>query len=129
MPAAQRGPSSAALSQEYLWILHSLGQTGFGSGISAFPSVHVGLATFNALFAWEYSRRLGILAFVYPGLIQASSVYLGWHYAIDGYAAIIVTALIYAGTRQMIPAGQTKSKTAYFPKQKLPVPAGSAVAG
>jgi hypothetical protein len=97
-------PNSSAAYQDYLWTLHSAGQTGLGSGISAFPSVHVALAMFNALFAWEYSRRLGLLAFAYAALIQASSVYLGWHYAIDGYAAIIVTALIYAAMRRMTPA-------------------------
>jgi membrane-associated phospholipid phosphatase len=118
---------SAASYQQYLWMLHSLGQTGFGSGISAFPSVHVGLATFNALFVWEYDRRLGILAFAYAALIEMSSVYLGWHYAIDGYAAAMATVLIYAATRQMIPDGKTASETAYFPKQKLAAPAGSAV--
>jgi hypothetical protein len=124
-----RWPESAASYQEYLWVLHSLGQTGFGSGISAFPSVHVGLAIFNALFVWEYSRRLGILAFAYAGLIEASSVYLGWHYAIDGYAAALVTVLIYVAMRQMIPDGKTATQTADPPRQKLGVPAGSAVAG
>jgi hypothetical protein len=96
-------PNSSAAYQDYLWTLHSAGQTGFGSGISAFPSVHVALAMFNALFVWEYSRRFGLLAFAYVALILASSVYLGWHYAIDGYAAIIVTALIYTATRRMKP--------------------------
>jgi membrane-associated phospholipid phosphatase len=115
--------------QDYLWMLHSLGQTGFGSGISAFPSVHVGLAVFNALFAWEYSRRLGILAFAYAGLIEVTSVYLGWHYAIDGYAAAIVTVLIYAATRQMIADGRTATQAADAPRGKLAVPAGSVVAG
>ena len=122
-------PESAASYQEYLWMLHSLGQTGFGSGISAFPSVHVGLAVFNALFAWEYSRRLGILAFAYAGLIEVTSVYLGWHYAIDGYAAAIVTVLIYAATRQMIADGRTATQAADAPRGKLAVPAGSVVAG
>lgn len=96
-------PNSAAAYQDYLWTLHSAGQTGFGSGISAFPSVHVALAMFNALFVWEYSRRLGLLAFAYVALIQASSVYLGWHYAIDGYVAAVLTVLIYAATRRMMP--------------------------
>jgi hypothetical protein len=102
-------PNSSAAYQNYLWTLHSAGQTGFGSGISAFPSVHVALAMFNALFVWEYSRRLGLLAFAYVALIQASSVYLGWHYAIDGYAAIIVTALIHAATRRMMPTGNARA--------------------
>ena len=110
---------SAASYQQYLWMLHSAGQTGFGSGISAFPSVHVGLATFNALFVWEYSRRLGVLAFVYVGLVELSSVFLGWHYAIDGYAAAIGAGLIYVVMRQLLPADQGAIKAALSTKAGL----------
>lgn len=91
--------SSAYAFQAYLWDLHEKGEAGFGSGISAFPSIHVGLIMLNALFVNLYSRALGLLAFLYVGLIQISSVYLGWHYAIDGYVSIIVvtTAFILSG--------------------------------
>jgi len=87
--------NSAATYQTYLWDLYVKGLPGFGGGISAFPSVHVGLITLNALFAYEYSRRLGALAFAYVAFVLASSVYLGWHYAIDGYVSIIVVLLGY----------------------------------
>ena len=93
-------PNSAAAYQAYLWNLHQAGLTGFGSGISAFPSVHVGLITLNALFIGEYSRRLGLVAFGYVAFVLASSVYLAWHYAIDGYAAIALTAVIYLSLRR-----------------------------
>jgi hypothetical protein len=88
-------PNSAAAYQNYLWELHAAGKTGFGSGISAFPSVHVGLITMNALFISEYSRRLGYAAFGYVTIIIASSVYLGWHYAIDGYVAVAAAIAIH----------------------------------
>jgi PAP2 superfamily len=82
------------LYQAYLWRLHEAGQSGFASGISAFPSVHVGLAVMNACFAWDANRRLGVFAAVYALFVMASSVALGWHYAVDGYAAaLIVTAM------------------------------------
>ncbi|MCP4182981.1 MAG: hypothetical protein GY761_06650, partial [Hyphomicrobiales bacterium] len=71
------------------------GNSGRGVGISAFPSVHVGLITLNALFAREIFPRLAGLAFAYVGIILVSSVYLGWHYAIDGYVAIFVVYAIY----------------------------------
>ena len=87
--------SSAYDEQAYLWSLHQLGQSGFGSGISAFPSVHVALITVNALFIGEYSRRWAIAAWSYVGLIVVSSVYLGWHYGIDAYAAIALVTLLY----------------------------------
>lgn len=86
------GPSSAFAFQTYLWTLYEEGRAGFGSGISAFPSVHVALITMNALFAAERSRTLGIIAAIYTFLVILSSVFLGWHYAIDGYVSAIVVA-------------------------------------
>jgi uncharacterized membrane protein len=91
--------SSAADYQAYLWHLHSTGSEGFGSGISAFPSMHLALITLNALFALELSRRLGLIAFAYVALVQLSSVYLGWHYAVDGYFSILAAGLVYYATR------------------------------
>ncbi|MER9524696.1 phosphatase PAP2 family protein [Mesorhizobium sp. M0292] len=96
--------NSAVSYQQYLWRLHEARQTGFASGISAFPSVHVGLAMLNALFAWEYNRRLGAVAFVYVAFVAVSSVYLAWHYAIDGYAAAAVSVIVYVAARKLIRA-------------------------
>lgn len=85
--------------QTYLWTLSNEGLSGFGSGISAFPSVHVGLVVMNALFVWDYSRRLGIAAFVFCAFIMASSVYLGWHYALDGYVSAVVMFMAHHAVR------------------------------
>lgn len=101
------GAHSAVTVQHYLWSLHNAGTSGIGSGISAFPSMHVSLVTLNALFLFEHRRRLGLAAFAYVAFVVASSVYLGWHYAIDGYAAIAVTAAIYLAIRRlMVAAGE-----------------------
>ncbi|MGP2491272.1 phosphatase PAP2 family protein [Mesorhizobium sp. PUT5] len=93
-------PNSAAAYQNYLWTLYDQGQAGFASGISAFPSVHVALITLNALFIYEHHRKLGLAAFGYVLFVAASSVYLAWHYAIDGYAAMVITAAIYFAVRK-----------------------------
>jgi PAP2 superfamily len=82
--------------QAYLWDLHESGQSGFASGISAFPSVHVGLVVMNALFAWDANRRLGSFMAVYALFVMASSVALGWHYAVDGYASAVIVVMIHA---------------------------------
>lgn len=92
---------SASAYQAYLWKLREMGLAGFGGGISAFPSVHVGLATMNALFLYEYSRRLGVVAYGYVALIILSSVYLGWHYAIDGYVSVIVVVIAHICVRKL----------------------------
>lgn len=104
LAAGSEWGSSAASYQAYLWRLHEAGGVGFGSGISAFPSVHVGLIAMNALFVFERHRWLGMAAFAYVTLVLASSVYLAWHYAIDGYAAIAVTVMLFVGVRKWLPA-------------------------
>ncbi len=95
--------ASATSYHRYLWTLYENGTPGFGSGISALPSVHVALVTLNALFLLERSRRLGLAAFAYVGLILVSSVYLAWHYAVDGYAALALTLIVYAAMRRWLP--------------------------
>jgi hypothetical protein len=100
LAASGDGAHSAARVQAYLWSFYAGGSGGLGSGISAFPSMHVGLVTLNALFVFEASRKWGLVAFAYVGIVLVSSVYLAWHYAIDGYAAIVVTVLTYMAVRK-----------------------------
>ncbi|MBA3759595.1 MAG: phosphatase PAP2 family protein, partial [Gemmatimonadales bacterium] len=66
----------------------------FGS-ISAMPSMHVAAVTVIALACWEYHRWLGAVAWLYVLLILVGSVHLNWHYAIDGYAAILGTLAVW----------------------------------
>lgn len=94
--------SSAADYQSYLWTLREMQQTSFGSGILAFPSVHVALTMLNALFAWEFNRRIGLVAFAYVGVILFSSIYLGWHYGVDGYFSIIAVVGFYFASRAVM---------------------------
>lgn len=83
--------------QRTLWVLHEAGRTELGTGISAFPSIHVAMAMLFALTGWSINRWLGAAATVFLALILAGSVHLAWHYAIDGYASMIaVTAAWFA---------------------------------
>ncbi len=93
--------SSAALFQAYLWSNHQAGTSALGTGISAFPSMHVALAMVNALFLREINRSAGHAAFAYVGLVLFSSVYLGWHYAIDGYVSILIVLALHALMRRL----------------------------
>ncbi len=92
-------PGSAAAYQHYLWDLQAAGRFGLGSGISAFPSMHVAIIAMLALFVGERSRLCGLAAWAYVGVTVFSSVYLGWHYAIDGYASIGLAIAIHYGVR------------------------------
>ena len=82
-------------AQVMLWYLYDDARVQLGSGISAFPSLHVAMATLTALTAWRLSRRWGVAAVILLIAVLAGSVHLGWHYAIDGYASIALTALIW----------------------------------
>jgi hypothetical protein len=81
--------------QEMLWETNEKGGIGFGSGISAMPSMHVSVVFLLALVGWRTSRPHGIGFTLFALLIVIGSVHLGWHYAIDDYAAIIGTWLIW----------------------------------
>jgi hypothetical protein len=81
--------------QEMLWHAYENDAASLGSGISAFPSMHVAMATLWAIVAFERSWKLGIAALIFLAFILIGSVALGWHYAIDGYVSIILTILIW----------------------------------
>ena len=80
---------------DYLWDSYVERKTRLFSGISAMPSMHVSLACLFALLGRRVNRTLGVLLFVYFVLILIGSVHLGWHYAVDGYAAVIMTCSIW----------------------------------
>jgi hypothetical protein len=81
--------------QDLLWQRYATGAFGIGSGISAMPSMHLAGATLMALLGWRTGRLAGSLATAFAALIMIGSVHLGWHYAVDGYAAILGTAALW----------------------------------
>jgi hypothetical protein len=79
--------------QEQLWAKHTLDLVGFGSGVSAMPSMHVSISTITALFLHQLGY--GWLGLVWLAVTWVGSVHLGWHYASDGLVAAVVTVLIW----------------------------------
>ena len=88
----------SALAPIMLWNSYINQQPGLGLGISAFPSLHVSMATLFALTGFALHKHAGYVMAGYLVFIMAGSVHLGWHYAIDGYVSILVTALIWKMT-------------------------------
>jgi hypothetical protein len=80
-----------------LWEAYRQHQVAIGDGISAFPSLHVAITVLAAIAAWRVSRWLGIAAACYALLIWFGSIMLGWHYALDGEAAVLGTLVIWLG--------------------------------
>lgn len=71
------------------------GHTVAGGGISAWPSMHVAVATLFACAAWQVHRIIGIAFAIFTGIIWWGSIHLGWHYFVDGLTAIPATVAIW----------------------------------
>ena len=62
--------------------------------IAAFASLHVGFTCLVMLMARYYGRRvLTIVLGVYLAAVMVATVYLGWHFAIDVVAGLVLGAL------------------------------------
>jgi len=98
---SRTGPQlESPLMQAYLLKLYQTGEAGFGGGISAMPSVHAALPTLMVWAGWQRSPWLGLLMLAYLALIGLATVALGWHYAVDIYASIIATSLLWLALKQ-----------------------------
>lgn len=75
--------------QERLWDLYTNNSPGLGSGISAFPSMHIATTALMTFHAWHLNRVLWVGMVFFLCAMQVGSVHLGWHYAIDGYVAVL----------------------------------------
>jgi len=80
----------AQMTSDYLWANYLDNGSKVGAGISAFPSLHVAGAAWVATVASSYFKRLAPIAWAYFVLILLGSVYLGWHYALDGLAGMLI---------------------------------------
>jgi len=92
--------SLMGIVREWLWVVKDPEYQGVSSGISAFPSVHVGVATLSCFYLCERSRYLAPLGILFLVLILLGSVLSGLHYAVDGYASFLVVSLAWFFTRQ-----------------------------
>jgi len=81
--------------QQALWDIYTGRSASIGSGISAFPSVHVAIASVTAIYMVERSKWLLPLAAAFLFFTFFLSVYTGYHYAVDGYASILVVFAVW----------------------------------
>lgn len=85
----------AVMTQELLAELHFANDFGVKIGISAMPSLHNTLAVLFAITGYKIHRNLGHILAIYAAIIFIGSVALGWHYAIDGYAGLLLTIMMW----------------------------------
>lgn len=96
--AAGFGHSAFGATQDFLWNGY-VENIPVGGGMSAFPSVHLAVATLIALYLAERSLWLVPVGAGFVGTILVISVTSGYHYAVDGYASILLVAGVWAGLR------------------------------
>jgi len=85
----------AVKTQDFLAELHFANNSELRVGISAMPSLHNTLAVLFAITGYKIHKNLGHILAIYAVLIFIGSVVLGWHYAIDGYAGLIVAVAMW----------------------------------
>ena len=92
-------PSLVLREKEMLWAFYQNATLRPASGISAMPSMHVSVATLIFLICLRRKQVfVKVLGGVFLVMIGLGSVHLGWHYAIDGYLALIVTLVVWKCT-------------------------------
>jgi len=101
-------PVWALRAQALLYANSVLDGPRLGSGISAFPSLHVAIATLNAIYLWRFGGLLRWLGAAFLVVIQLGAVQLGWHYGIDGYASMLATPIIWVTAGRI--SGRRKAK-------------------
>jgi hypothetical protein len=77
-------------ASDYLWTSYLNAGGEIGGGISAMPSLHVAVALWVALVIRSYAPKLQAIGWAYFVTILVGSVHLGWHYAVDGIAALLI---------------------------------------
>jgi hypothetical protein len=71
-------------------------------GIAAMPSLHVAAQAFFMLFARKRSRPVFLLYAALTAVTFFTAVVSGWHYALDGYAALFLAwVAFWAGSRSV----------------------------
>ena len=73
-------------------------------GVAAFPSLHVGAHWLFALWARRHARPMFVPFAVATALTFVASVATGWHYAVDGYAGLLLAWLVVTVADRLEPA-------------------------
>lgn len=84
-------------NQDYLRENFASSSLAMGGGISAIPSIHNAMAALFAIASFRVHKLLGFLMIGFAMLIWIASVYLNWHYAIDGIAGAAGATVIWFG--------------------------------
>lgn len=88
-------PEFSRTIASYLWHAYENRMLVDGAGISAMPSLHVATMAWEAILFARLAPRFAPVAYGAALFIWASSIALGWHYALDGVAGAAGALLCY----------------------------------
>lgn len=93
-------------------------------GIAALPSLHVGAHWMFALWARRHEPRLFLPLATATGLTFFGSVASGWHYAIDGYAGMLLGwgAIVLADRLEPVPEAANARAPGSLPAEMVRPP-------
>jgi hypothetical protein len=99
-------------AQDYLYSAYE-GRAAWevAAGISAMPSMHLVIATIVACFLWGYGLVGRLLGVTFVLGIFVGSVVLGWHYAVDSYAGILVGMFLWLVAGQLARSARGTAST------------------
>jgi hypothetical protein len=98
--AADPYSSQQKIFMDYLYTAAMTNTARIGTGISAFPSIHVGIAVTVAWYMTSRGPFSMVIGWCFAAIILFGSVYTGWHYAVDGYASLVAaTAFWFVASR------------------------------
>jgi hypothetical protein len=125
MEVHHRHPLLAIRIQQALWDAEKAGVAAGGAGVSAMPSLHVAIAELCAIVGRRSARRsvaYSLTAFSVLTLI--ASIYLGAHYALDGYVSIIGVHVLWRVSGRLVKRYGTvdRSVFAFLPALARPIP-------
>jgi membrane-associated phospholipid phosphatase len=115
------------LGQRAFLLAHPHAPTAFAQ-VSAFASLHIGVTTVLLLMAHYYRLRLltRVLGVYLVGTLVAT-VYLGWHFAVDDVAGLLIGALAVCLGRLLVHPRQTPAP--WRPGRPGPARTGAAAPG
>lgn len=116
--------AQAALAENYAKMVAgrdgSLRQFNPYLGVAALPSLHVGAHAFFALWSRRHAPRLFLPWVAGTALTFVGSIATGWHYAIDGYAGILLAWGVFVVAERLEPVDDLPGVAVSAPPVETP---------
>ena len=125
MDVHHRHPLLAIRIQQALWDAEKAGVAAGGAGVSAMPSLHVAIAELCAIVGRRSERRsVAYTLTAFSVLTLLASIYLGAHYALDGYVSIIGVHVLWRVSGWLVKRYGTvdRSVFSFSPALARPIP-------